>query len=101
MKFNKNRIARLAGLLTEGAEQEPSMTNNPNTINILAGILKHVDSDALAAALDEAGYNDREVIQLFDQLGVPVPGDWKASVEKLEALYAKADADFKARYGID
>jgi len=75
------------------------MTNNPNTIKILADILKHVDSYVLAAALDEAGHNDREVIQLFDQLGVPVPGEWKAQVEKLEALYAKADAEFEARYG--
>jgi len=99
MNFNTNRIARLAGLLTEGAEQESNMTNNPNTINILAGILKHVDSDALAAALDEAGYNNREVIQLFDQLGVPVPGDWKAAAEKYEAILAKDNADFNTRYG--
>ena len=75
------------------------MTNNPDTIKILADILKHVDSYALADALNEAGHNDREVIQLFDQLGVPVPGEWKAQVEKLEALYAKDKADFEARYG--
>jgi len=99
MNFNTNRIARLAGLLTEGEEQKPSMTNNPKTIKILADILKHVDSYALADALDESGHNDREVIQLFDQLGVPVPRDWRAQVEKLEALYAKDNADFKARYG--
>lgn len=70
---------------------------NAKTITILADILKCVDSYALADALNEAGHNDREVIQLFEQLGVPVPEDWKASVEKLEALYAKADADFEGR----
>jgi hypothetical protein len=75
------------------------MTNNLDTINILAGILKHVDCYALAFALDEAGYNNSEVIQLFDQLGVPVPREWKAEVEKLKALYAKDKADFEARYG--
>jgi len=74
------------------------MTNNPNTIKILADILKHVDSYALADALNEAGHNDREVIQLFDQLGVPAPGEWKAQVEKLEALYAKDKADFPEGY---
>jgi hypothetical protein len=75
------------------------MTDTTKTIKILAGILKHVDSYALANALDEARLDDREVIQLFDQLGVPVPEDWKASVEKLEKLYAQEDAEFKARYG--
>jgi hypothetical protein len=75
------------------------MTNNPDTIKILANILKCVDRDALADALNEAGHNDREVIQLFDQLGVPVPEHWKASVEKLEELYAKDIADLEARYG--
>jgi hypothetical protein len=74
------------------------MTNNPSAIKILADILKHVDSYALADALNEAGHNDREVIQLFDQLGVPVPEDWKASVERVEELYAKSDAEFEARY---
>lgn len=101
MKFNKNRIARLAGLLTEGAEQEPSMTSNPDTIKILAVILKHVNGDALADALEESGVNARKVIQLFDQLGVPVPRDWKADAEKYEAILAKDKADFEGRYGID
>ena len=74
------------------------MTNNPNTIKILADILKHVDSYALADALNEAGQNDREVIQLFDQLGVPVPRDWKADAEKYEAILAKDNAEFEALY---
>jgi hypothetical protein len=74
------------------------VTNNPNTIKILADILKHVDSYALADALNEAGHNDREVIQLFDQLGVPVPEDWEANVKRLEELFAKAEAEFEALY---
>ncbi len=52
--------------------------NDLNKINILANILKCVDRDALTNALYEAGYNDDVVIQLFDQLSVPVPEDWKA-----------------------
>jgi hypothetical protein len=77
------------------------MTNNLETIKILAGILKHVDRWALAGALDEAGYDNREVIQLFDELGVPLPKEWKAAVEKYEAILAKEKADFEARYGAD
>ena len=66
--------------------------NDLNTIKILADILKCVDRDALTNALYEAGYNDHVVIQLFDQLGVPVPEDWRVSVEAIEAAYAKAGA---------